>query len=178
MLLDQPAHAVAAFAIALRACHAKGIELADQVTEDDRTVAGHHKQLGAGIPIRRPSLTAGLGSAREYSLAGGTEAAPVLDQATSNAFLVVYKLVAEPGHVVGAGLLLGLTSTEDSCALAVGSAASSSPAAIPESGAPKCAMAAKTQGCSSRCGIVGSILPILRADVIESLFVYSPSMRR
>ena len=53
-----------------------------------------------------------LAPAREYGLARGTEIAPVLGEASNNALLVRYELIAEPEHVVGAGLLVGLTSTE------------------------------------------------------------------
>ena len=67
----------------------------------------------AGEPAKLSgALPAALGSAREYGLARGTEIAAVLGEASNNALLVGDELVAKPEHVVGAGLLVGLTSTE------------------------------------------------------------------
>jgi hypothetical protein len=66
----------------------------------------------AGEPDKLSTGALPAAPAREYGLARGTEIAPVLGEASNNALLVRYELIAEPEHVVGAGLLVGLTSTE------------------------------------------------------------------
>jgi hypothetical protein len=68
------------------------------------------QHLSTGVRIHG-ALAASLGRPREYGLAGGTEAPAVLGEASNNALLVGDELVAKPEHVIGAGLLLGLSAT-------------------------------------------------------------------
>ena len=66
----------------------------------------------AGEPAKLSAGALPAAPAREYGLARGTEIAAVLGEASNDALLVGDELVAEPEYVVGAGLLVGLTSTE------------------------------------------------------------------
>src|ERR1700730_9077729 len=67
------------------------------------------RQLSTETPVQG-ALPAALRFAQKYGLTGGTEVLSVLGEASNNALLVGYERIAEPKYVVGAGLLLSLTS--------------------------------------------------------------------